>query len=129
MPKPVDQVRAVVGFQYVTDRIFGSKFHHPLRDGKKKEIVVAKHDACGPSQRTDGAKHTEGIGPAVDKIADEPKTVAARIKLYMIEKTLQGIMAPLHIADCISRPKKCQRSLRHSKKRKGRSFFAMTDEQ
>ena len=91
--------------------------------------MVAKHDACGPSQRTDGAKHTEGIGPAVDKIADEPKTVAARIKLYMIEKTLQGIMAPLHIADCISRHKKCQRSLRHSKKRKGRSFFAMTDEQ
>lgn len=65
--------------------------------------MVAKHDACGLAERTDVAKHTEGIGPAVDEIANEPKAIAARIKSDMSEKALQGVMASLYISDCISR--------------------------
>lgn len=65
--------------------------------------MVAQYDDSPASKILDVAEHTERIGPAVDKIADEPKTITAWIKSDMVEKTLQGIMASLHIADCIRR--------------------------
>jgi hypothetical protein len=120
VPKPIDQVQPVVGSQYVVDRIFGAKRRYPFRSCKEKEVVVAEHDACGRTERTDVAKHTEGIRPAIDQIPNKPKTVAAWIKTDMIQKTLQGIVASLHIADCISRHKKeTSTVISHSEKRNG----------
>ena len=110
VPKPIDQVQPVAGFQYVADRIFGSKCHHPFRDRKEEDVVVTEHDADGWSERTDVAKHTEGIRPAVDQVADEPQPIFRGVEANMLNEALQGIVASLHIADCVCRHKKeCQR--------------------
>ena len=106
VPKPIDQVQPVAGFQYVADRIFGSERHYSFRDGKKENVVIAEHDAGRWSKRTDVAKHAKGIRPAVDEIADEPQTIFCGVEANMLNETLQGIVASLHIADCVRGHKK-----------------------
>jgi hypothetical protein len=128
VPKPIDQVQPVAGFQYVADRVFGSKRHHSFRDRKKEDVVVTEHDADGRSERTDVAKHAEGIRPAVDEIADEPQSIYRGVEANMLNEALQGIMASLHIADCVCRHKKgCQRSMVIKSRKMKKTGFRCND--
>jgi hypothetical protein len=90
--------------------------------------VVTEHDADGRSERTDVAKHTEGIRPAVDEIADEPQSIYRGVEANMLNKALQGIMASLHIADCVCRHKKgCQRSMVIKSRKMKKTGFRCND--
>jgi hypothetical protein len=74
--------------------------------GKKKQVVIAKHDNSPIMNIFDRAENAQGVRAAIDEIADEPKAIGSGVKMYPLEKALQGSIAALHIADRISSHKK-----------------------
>jgi hypothetical protein len=70
-----------------------------FRDGKKKQVVIAKHDDGPIAQLLDIAEHAQRIRAAVDEIADEPDPVDVRLKGDAVEQAAEGVEAPLNVAD------------------------------
>lgn len=65
--------------------------------------MVAQYDNSPISKVLDVAEDVQRIRAAVDEIADKPQPIGRWVKANVLNEALQGIIASLHIADCIGR--------------------------
>ena len=96
----------VLGAHNIANRVFGAEIDNSFSDGQQKQIMVTEHGLCRRSQTTNEPKDSERIRAAVDEIADEPQSISGGVKANVLNEALQGIVAPLHIADCVCRHRK-----------------------
>ena len=65
--------------------------------------MIAENRYSGGSQILDVSEHLQRIGPAINQISDEPKSVLIGVEPNRSSKLLERRVTALYIADCIDR--------------------------
>ena len=70
-----------------------------LGHAQQVQVVVAEHRDGAIAQRLHEAQAAERVGAAVHEVAHEPQAVARRVERELVDEPLEGLEAPLQVAD------------------------------
>lgn len=74
---------------------------HPAAE--RVDVVVAEDGRGRRAKADEAAKHTDGVGPAVDQIAGHDEAVPGRVERDAAEEAVEGFEVPLEVTDDVGR--------------------------
>ena len=98
--QPIDQFIPVRRLEYIAQSVVIAQPGKSPGHRNEMQVVIAKHAYRAITQSTNIAKHGQRIWSAIDQIADEPQTIAFRIKRYFVDQLAQFVIAALNVTDC-----------------------------
>src|SRR5690606_19409036 len=72
-----------------------------LGTGQQVQVVIAQHSDEGDAETFEKSQRLEGVGSAVDQIADRPQGIPRRVEVDLAQQALQRLQAALNVTDCI----------------------------
>ena len=99
MAQPVDDGGAVVGRQHVVEGVAGGRAAGAVGHGQQVQVVVAQQAGGGVAQVLEPAQGGQRGRPPVGQVAQQEEPVARRREVDVGEQPLEGVAAPLQVAD------------------------------
>jgi hypothetical protein len=97
--KPRRELAAVGRIEQLAQRVALAVPLKALGDGEEMQVVVAEDRDRRLPERPHEAQALEGIGAAVDEVADEPELVARGIETNRLDEPRERLEAALDVAD------------------------------
>ena len=99
LAQPVQQDALVAGGEHLAQGVAPAGAAHAVRHCQQMQVVVAQQAARRAVERHEPPQHTQGIGAAVDQVAQQIEGVAAGGKSDVVQQARQGAVAALHVTD------------------------------
>ena len=115
--EPLQEGIAVGSGQYVVERIAAADTRLSASDREQMQVMVAEDDRCGIAQSANASQRLQRFRPAVDKIADEPESIAIDREFQHLQERAEFRVTALNIADYIERQDTPLTSVKNSRHR------------